>query len=77
VRSKDDHCVYSKEEGDHLIYVSLYGVDMFPVRNNMDEKKEVNMQLSSKLDMKYFIVVNLIMEMEIKRDWEVIKLWLN
>jgi hypothetical protein len=41
VRSKVDHCVYSKEEGGYFIYVSLYVDDMFLVRNNMDTINEV------------------------------------
>jgi hypothetical protein len=49
VRRKDDHYVYSKEYGDHYIYmcvcvcvcVSLYVDNMFLVRNNMDAIKEV------------------------------------
>jgi hypothetical protein len=32
VRSKVDHCVYSKEEGGHFIYVALYVDDMLLVR---------------------------------------------
>jgi hypothetical protein len=77
VRSKDDHCVYSKEEGDHFIYVSLYVDDMLLVRNNMDAIKEVKMQLSFKFDMKDLCVLKFILGMEIKRDREVINILLN
>jgi hypothetical protein len=52
VRSKDNHCVYSKEKGNHFIYVSLFVNDMLLVGNNIDTIKEVNMQLSFKFDMK-------------------------
>jgi hypothetical protein len=48
VRSKVDHCVYSKKEGGCFIYVVLYVDDMLLVGNNMDVIKEVKMQLSSK-----------------------------
>jgi hypothetical protein len=36
VRGKDDHYVYSKEEGDHFLYVALYVDDNMLVINNMD-----------------------------------------
>jgi hypothetical protein len=41
VRSKVDHFIYSKEEGGHFIYVSLYVDDMLLIRNSMDTIKEV------------------------------------
>ena len=41
VRSKDDHYVYSKQVGNHFIYVVLYVDDMLLVGNNMDVIKEV------------------------------------
>jgi hypothetical protein len=74
-----DHCVYSKEEGGHFIYVSLYDDDMLLVRdNNMDAIKEMKMSLSSKFDMKgYLCVLKFILGMEIKRDWVVRKICLN
>ena len=52
LRSKVDHCVYSKKEGVHFIYGALYVDDMLLVRNDMDAIKEVKMQLSSKFNMK-------------------------
>jgi hypothetical protein len=52
VRSKFDHCIYSKEEGGRFIYVALYVGDMLLIGNNMDVIKEVKKKLSSKLDMK-------------------------
>jgi hypothetical protein len=77
VRSKVDHCMYSKKEGDCFIYVALYVDDMLLARNNMDEIKEVKMKLSSKFNMKDLDVVNFIPVMEIKRDQAIRKLWLN
>jgi hypothetical protein len=41
VRSRDDHCVYSKQVGGHFIYVVLYVDDVLLVGNNMDVIKEV------------------------------------
>jgi hypothetical protein len=52
LRSKVDHCVYSKQVGNHFIYVVLYVDDMLVVGNNMDVIKEVKSQLSFKFDMK-------------------------
>jgi hypothetical protein len=73
VRSKVGHCVYSKEEGRHFIYVALYVHDMLLVGNNMEFIKEVKMQLSSKFDMKDISTMNFIVGMVIKRDWAVRK----
>jgi hypothetical protein len=77
VRSRVDHYVYSKKVGNHFIYVVLYVDDMLLVGNNMDVIKEVKSQLSSKFDMKDIDATNFIMGMEIKRDHENKKLWLN
>ena len=70
VRSRDDHCVYSKNVSNHFIYVVLYVNDMLLVGNNMDVIKEVKSQLSSKFDMKDLGAANFILGMEIKRDRE-------
>ena len=77
VRSRDDHCVYSKKVGNRFIYVVLYVDDMLLVGNNMDVIKEVKSQLSSKFDMKYIGVANFILGMEVKRDRANRKLLLN
>jgi hypothetical protein len=77
VRSKDDHYIYSKEEGGCFIYVALYVDDMLLIGNNMDIIKEVKKQLSSKFDMKDISATKFILGMEIKRDQATIKLWLN
>jgi hypothetical protein len=77
VRSRDDHCVYSKKVGNHFIYVFLYVDDMLLVGNNMDVIKEVKSQLSSKFDMKDLSAANFILVIEIKRDCANRKLWLN
>ena len=77
MRSKVDHCVYSKHIGDHFINIVLYVDDMLLIGNNKDIIKEVRSQLSSKFDMKDISVVNFIMGMEIRRDHENMNIWLN
>jgi hypothetical protein len=67
VRSKVDHCIYSKEEGGCFIYVFVYVDDMLLIGNNIDTIKEVKKQLSSKLDMKDISANNFILGMDIKR----------
>jgi hypothetical protein len=77
VRTKVDHCVYSKQIGNPFIYLVSYVDDMLLVGNNMDVIKEVKSQLSSKFDMKDLGAPNFILGMEIKRDRANRKLWLN
>jgi hypothetical protein len=67
-RSKEDHCVYFKLIGDHLIYLVLYVDDMLLIGNNKEIIQGVKTQLSSKFDMKDIGASNLIFGMEIKRD---------
>ena len=64
MRSTADHCVYSKQVGNHFICVVLYFDDMLLVKNNMDVIKDVKSQLSSKFDMKDLGVANFILGME-------------
>jgi hypothetical protein len=68
VRSKDDNCIYSKEEVGNFIYVELYVYDMLLIRNNMNTIKEVKKQLSSNFDMKDLSEMKFILGVEIKRD---------
>jgi hypothetical protein len=77
VRRKYDHCIYSKEEGGHFIYVALYVDDMLLIGNDMDAIKEVKKQIFSKFDMKDLDATNFILGMAIKRDQAARKLWLN
>jgi len=77
VRNKVNHFIYSKEESGHFIYVALYVNDMLLIGNNMGAIKKVKKQLCSKFDMKELSATNFILGMEIKRDQESIKLWLN
>ena len=68
VRSKVYHCIYSKEEGGHFVYVTLYVDDMLLIGNNMDTIKEVNKKLSSKFNMKDLSASKFILGIDIKRD---------
>jgi hypothetical protein len=76
-RSKEDHYVYFKLIGHHLIYLVLYVDDMLLIGNKKDIIQDVKTQLSTKFDMQNIGVVNFILGMEIKRDRENRKLWLN
>jgi hypothetical protein len=68
VRSKVDHCIYSKEEHGCFIYVCSYVDDMLLIGNSRDAIKEVKKKLSSKFEMKDIGVANFIIGTEIKRD---------
>jgi hypothetical protein len=76
-RSKEDHCVYFKLIGDHLIYLVLYVDDMFLIGNNKEIIQDVKTQLSSKFYMKDLGSSNFILRMEIERDRKRRKFWLN
>jgi hypothetical protein len=76
-RSKSDHCVYFKLIGDHIIYLVLYVDDMLLIGNNKEIIQYVKTQLSSRFDMMDLSATKFILCMEIKRDQENKKLWLN
>ena len=63
VRSKADHCVYSKQVGDHFINIVMYVDDILLIGNNKDVIKEVKSQMSSKFDMKDLGAANFILGM--------------
>jgi hypothetical protein len=65
-RSKEDHCVYFKLIGDHLIYLVLYVDDMLLIGNKKEIIQNVKTQLSSKFDMKDIGTANFILGMELK-----------
>ena len=77
VRSKADHCVYSKHISDHFINIVLYVDGILLIGNNEDVIKEVKSELSSIFDMKDLGATNFILGMEIRRDCENRKIWLN
>jgi hypothetical protein len=66
-RSKEDHCVYFKLIGDHLIYLVLYVDDMLLI-GNKEIIQDVKTQVASKFDMKDLDASNFILGKEIKRD---------
>ena len=74
-RSKVDHYVYFKLIGDRVIYLVLYVDDMLLVGNDKEIIRDLKTRLSSKFDMKYR--GDYILGMEIKRNQEKRKLWLN
>ena len=76
-RSNTDHCVYFKLIGDRVIYLVLYVDDMLLVGNDKEIIQDLKTQLSSKFDTKDLGAANYILGMEIKRDLEKRKLWLN
>jgi hypothetical protein len=76
-KRKADHCVCYKLIGDHIIYLVLYVDDMLLIGNDKEIIQEVKTQLSSKFDMKDLGAANFILGMEIKRDRENTKIWLN
>jgi hypothetical protein len=77
VRRKDDHCIYSKEEGGSFLYVTLYVDDMLLIGNNMDAINDLKKKLSSKFNMKDIGATNFIPGIEIKRDQAARKIRLN
>ena len=76
-RGKEDHCVYLKLIGDRVIYLVLYVDDMLLIGNDKENIQDLKTQLFSKFDMKDLGAANYIFGMEIKRNLENKKLWLN
>jgi hypothetical protein len=60
-----------------ILFVFMYVHDILLVGNNKEIIKDVKTQLSSKFDMKNIGATNFILGMEIKRDQENMKLYLN
>eukprot|EP00253_Pinus_taeda_P028595 PITA_28595 len=75
--SKVDHCVHFKLIGDHVINLVLYVDYMLLVGSDKEIILDLKTQLSSKFNMKDLGAANYILGMEIKRDRERRKLWLN
>jgi len=76
-RSKEDQCVYFKLIGDRVIYLFFYVDDVLLVGNDKEIVHNLKTRLSSKFDMKDIGAANYILGMEIKRNREKRKLWLN
>ena len=66
--SQVNHYVYSKQVGDHFVYVALYVNDMSLVVNNIHLIEELKQQLLSNFDMKDIRELHFILGMEIKRN---------
>ena len=69
--------MYFKLICDHVICLVLYVDDMLLVGNDKEIIQDLKTQLSSKFYMKDLGAENYILGVEIKRDWEKRKLWLN
>jgi hypothetical protein len=67
-RIKEDHCLYFKLIGDHLIYLVLYVDNMLLIGNDKEIIQDMKTQLSSKFDMKDLGAANFIFGVEIKSD---------
>lgn len=77
VRSKSDHCVYFKFDGDHFLVIALYVDDMLFIGKGKGLIAELKSQLSAKFDMKDLGAARHILGMEIVRDRQNKKLWLG
>jgi len=77
VRSKLDHCVYYKFDGDHILIVALYVDDMLLIGKGKNMISDFKSQLSSQFEMKDLGAARYILGMEIRRDKTNRKLWLS
>jgi len=62
-RSKEDHCVYFKLNGDYVIYLVLYVDDMLLIGNDKEIIQDLKAQLSSKFNMKVIGIADNILGM--------------
>ena len=69
--------MYFKLIGDRVIYLFFYVDDVLLVGNDKEIVHNLKTRLSSKFDMKDIGAANYILGMEIKRNREKRKLWLN
>ena len=69
--------MYFKLIGNRVIYLVLYVNDMLLVGNEKEIIQDLKTQFSSKFNMNDLGAANYILGMEIKRDREKRKLWLN
>jgi hypothetical protein len=76
-QSKVDHYVYFKLIDDHFSCLELYVDDMLLIENEKEIIWDVKTHFSSKFYMKDLGSTNFIFGMEIKRDQENKKRWLN
>jgi hypothetical protein len=64
--SKLDHCVYYKQNGGHLLVITLYVDDMLYFSNSKDVIYDLKSHLSTQFDMKELGVAKYILGMYIK-----------
>lgn len=76
-RSKVKDSLYFKLVNNHLIYLVLYVEDILLFINDKEIIQEMKMEFSFKFGMKDINVANFILGMEIRRNWENMKIWLN
>ena len=77
VRSKSDHCVYFKSDGDDFLVIALYVDDMLFIGKGKGLIAELKSQLSVKFKMKDLCAARYILEMEIIIDRQNKWLWLG
>ena len=68
MRSKLDHYVYYKAEGDQILIIALYVDDMLFICNSKEMILELKSQLPLKFEMKDLGLEKIILGMEIIRD---------
>ena len=77
VRSKSDHCIYFKSNGDDFMVIALYVDDMLFISKGKGLIAKLKSQLSIKFEMKDLGAARHILGMEIIRDRQNRKLWLG
>ena len=77
MRSKSDHCVYFKSDGNGFLVIALYVDDMLCIGKGKGLIVELKVQLSTKFEMKDLGATRHILGMEIIRDRQNIKLWIG
>ena len=77
VRSKSNHCIYYKSDGDYFLVIALYVDDMLFIGKGKCLIAKLKAQLSAKFEMKDLGVEKNILGMEIIRDRQNRKLWLG
>ena len=77
VRSKYDHCIYYKYDGDYFLVIALYVDDMMFIGKGKGVIAKLKSQLSTKFKMKDLGAARYILGMGIIRDREKRKIWLG
>jgi hypothetical protein len=77
IRSEADHCVYFKQEGNNFIILVLYVDDIILISDCKKLVKETKSQLSCEFDMKDLGELHYCLGIEVKRDHQNKKLYIN